>query len=194
MLHSLQSLRVDQSAHWRVFRTHQDAGALKAVHVGIALSDSEASIVAPFSSLDKTISSVIDVVKEGRCALASALASYKYLLMYGQVEAINQILNAYFSITFDEWCWVFMDGVWTISLAFSLPLAKPAAKLSASRPTASLLGPHTMLSFLGILLINFLFTLGSLVYLFQQPFYQCRKVSLEFTRGNKNSSLVITTL
>ena len=38
-----------------------DCGALKAAHVGIALSDAEASVVAPFTSLDKSITSVIDV-------------------------------------------------------------------------------------------------------------------------------------
>jgi len=80
-----------------------DCGALKAAHVGIALSDAEASVVAPFTSLDKTITSVLDVLKEGRCALASAFAAYKYMIMYGQVESINQVANAYLSITFTEW-------------------------------------------------------------------------------------------
>lgn len=80
-----------------------DCGALKAAHVGIALSDAEASFVAPFTSLDKTITSVVSVLKEGRCALASALAAYKYMIMYGQVESINQVANAYLAITFTEW-------------------------------------------------------------------------------------------
>jgi magnesium-transporting ATPase (P-type) len=38
-----------------------DCGALKAAHVGIALSDAEASVVAPFTSLDKNITSVTDM-------------------------------------------------------------------------------------------------------------------------------------
>lgn len=38
-----------------------DCGALKAAHVGIALSDAEASVVAPFTSLDKSITSVTQV-------------------------------------------------------------------------------------------------------------------------------------
>ena len=42
-------------------------------------------------------------LREGRCAIASALASYKYMIMYGQVESINQVANAYLSITFTEW-------------------------------------------------------------------------------------------
>jgi magnesium-transporting ATPase (P-type) len=58
-----------------------DCGALKMAHVGVALSDAEASIVAPFTSLDKDIASVVAVVREGRCSLASALASYKFMIM-----------------------------------------------------------------------------------------------------------------
>jgi magnesium-transporting ATPase (P-type) len=38
-----------------------DCGALKAAHVGIALSDAEASVVAPFTSLEKSITSVTEV-------------------------------------------------------------------------------------------------------------------------------------
>ncbi len=38
-----------------------DCGALKAVHVGIALSDAEARVVAPFTSLDRSILSVTEV-------------------------------------------------------------------------------------------------------------------------------------
>lgn len=85
-----------------------DCGALRTAHVGVALSDAEASVVSPFTSIRKDITSVIDVLKEGRCTLASAISSYKYMIMYGQVETINQIANAWFAITFSEWCWVFM--------------------------------------------------------------------------------------
>lgn len=92
-----------------------DCGALKTAHVGVALSDSEASIVSPFTSLDKSITSVLDVLKEGRCALASALKVYKYELMYGQVTTFNQMANAYYGITFAEWNWVFMDAIWMIT-------------------------------------------------------------------------------
>lgn len=59
-----------------------DCGALKAAHVGVALSDAEASIVSPFTSMDRTITSVVEVLREGRCALASALAVYKYISKY----------------------------------------------------------------------------------------------------------------
>lgn len=151
-----------------------DCGALKTAHVGIALSDAEASTVAPFTSLDKSISSVVDVLLEGRCALASAVACYKYIIMYGQVETLLQIITAYFGVTFTEWCWVFMDGIWTVSMAFSLPLSHAAEKLSPTRPTASVLGFQTLASVLGILFINFLFQVGAIAYLWQQDWFACR--------------------
>jgi magnesium-transporting ATPase (P-type) len=84
-----------------------DVGALKAAHVGVALSGAEASMVAPFTSLDKTITSVVDVLKVGRCALASAITTYKFMIIYGQVETIIQLIAAYFQITPAEFCWVY---------------------------------------------------------------------------------------
>jgi predicted P-type ATPase len=152
-----------------------DCGALKTAHVGVALSDAEASVVSPFTSLDKSIESVVEVLKEGRCALASALASYKYIIMYGQIESMNQILCAYYRINFSEWCWVFMDGFWVIGMAFVLPLSQAQDKLSASRPTSSLLGPHTMASACGVLFINYFFTVLALAALFNQDWFQCRQ-------------------
>jgi len=152
-----------------------DCGALKTAHVGIALSDAEASVVAPFTSLNKSISSVVEVLKEGRCALASSFAAYKYMVMYGQVEVINQVANAWFNITFAEWNWVFMDGIWVLCMAFTLPLAQAAKNLANTRPTSSLFGLHTMLSACGVLAINFIFVVIALSSLLHQDWYQCRR-------------------
>jgi cation-transporting ATPase 13A3/4/5 len=152
-----------------------DCGALKTAHVGVALSDAEASVVSPFTSLDKCVSAVPEVLREGRCALASSISSYKFMISYGQLETISQTVNAYFQITFLEWNWVFLDGIWTITLAFSLPLAKSAARLAPARPTASLLGLRTVSSACGILFLNFVFFAGALFLLFSQDWYLCRR-------------------
>lgn len=50
-----------------------DCGALKTAHIGMTLSDTKVSIVSPFTSLDKTITSVVEILKEGRCVLAFIL-------------------------------------------------------------------------------------------------------------------------
>ncbi|KAJ1641764.1 hypothetical protein LPJ64_006304, partial [Coemansia asiatica] len=41
-----------------------DCGALRAAHVGIALSDAEASIVSPFSSSDRSVNSCVELLRE----------------------------------------------------------------------------------------------------------------------------------
>jgi magnesium-transporting ATPase (P-type) len=152
-----------------------DCGALRTAHVGIALSASEASVVAPLTSLDKTIASVSYVVREGRCALASTLAAYSFYLVYGQTETFLQTIASYFAILFFEWNWLFLDCIWTISLAFSIPLAKAAAKLSRRWPTSSLLGDETLVSICGIIAVNFLFMIGALITLWNQDWFKCRK-------------------
>jgi predicted P-type ATPase len=54
-----------------------DCGALKAAHVGMALSEAEASIIAPFTSAKKLVSDVLELVSEGRCALETSFVSFK---------------------------------------------------------------------------------------------------------------------
>jgi magnesium-transporting ATPase (P-type) len=89
-----------------------------------------------------------------------------------------------------------MDGIWTISMAFSLPLAEAAKKLSKYRPTASILGPHTLSSACGILAINFLFLVISLLVLWSQDWFECRMwnskdVSNVLTIGDNYETSVI---
>lgn len=80
-------------------------------------------------------------------------------------------------------------GFWPITMAFSLPLSKAADKLGVKRPTASILGPHTLFSACGVLAINFLFLVLALVILHHQDWYQCRKwtgedISLNYGLGD----------
>jgi hypothetical protein len=41
------------------------------------------------------------------------------MIMYSQIKAIIQMIAAHFAATVSEWCWVFMDGIWTIALALA---------------------------------------------------------------------------
>lgn len=49
-----------------------DCGALKQADMGVSLSEAEASIAAPFTSQIQDISSVVIVLREGRCALTTS--------------------------------------------------------------------------------------------------------------------------
>lgn len=74
-----------------------DCGALRMAHVGIALSDSEASMVSPFTSLEKNITAVVEVLKEGRCALASAFATYKYVILVSPLPSMFSSMHFFYS-------------------------------------------------------------------------------------------------
>ena len=60
-----------------------DCGALRAAHAGVALSEAEASVVSPFTSGTKSVQSVADLLCEGRCALATSFAAYRFYITYG---------------------------------------------------------------------------------------------------------------
>jgi magnesium-transporting ATPase (P-type) len=161
-----------------------DCGALKAAHVGLALSDSDASIVAPFTALDKEIKSVLTLLKEGRGALASTLATYKYVVLYGQVTSYNQLIMYYFQASFSEWMWTLIDGFWTVSFALTLPLALPSKVLCKNRPTSSIFGWQTVSSIVGIMGIHFIFITVAFVILFNEDWYQCRKWGNNISTAN----------
>jgi magnesium-transporting ATPase (P-type) len=152
-----------------------DCGALKSAHIGIALSDSDASLVAPFTSLVKDIESVLTVLQEGRCALASTVALYKYIIVYGGIAAFCQVITYRLQTSLSDWMWTFIDGVWTVCFSMTLPLAGAATTLSSTRPTASILSCQVVSSIVGIMALNIIFMAAALGLLFREDWFQCRK-------------------
>lgn len=152
-----------------------DCGALRAAHVGIAMSDAEASIVSPFSTSNRSVRSCVELIRQGRGALATSITNYKYLVMYGQVMMMLKIFTFYFSVTMGQNIWIYIDVFLTVFLTYAVSQSKPAKRLEPQRPTARLLGPQTMASGLGIVLINWLFLIGAFVMLFKQSWYRCNE-------------------
>ncbi|PAV92420.1 hypothetical protein WR25_25555 isoform A [Diploscapter pachys] len=68
-----------------------DCAALKAAHAGISLSDSEASIAAPFTSKVADIRCVPRVISEGRAALVTSFGIFKYMAGYSLTQFFTVI-------------------------------------------------------------------------------------------------------
>lgn len=66
-----------------------DCGALKQADMGISLSEAEASIAAPFTSQIQDISSVVIVLREGRCALTTSFQMFKFIELYSMIQFIS---------------------------------------------------------------------------------------------------------
>ncbi|KXN74247.1 hypothetical protein CONCODRAFT_34886 [Conidiobolus coronatus NRRL 28638] len=152
-----------------------DCGALRAAHVGLALSESEASIVSPFSSNNRSIQSCVELIREGRAGLATSFAGYKYLIMYGETMASLKLITFYFSTSLSLGSWILVDAFITVGLSYAITQSHAAPTLSKYRPTARILGPETLASVLGLIFINFLFLICGFVWLFQQPFFVCNE-------------------
>uniref|UniRef100_K3WTC0 P-type ATPase A domain-containing protein n=1 Tax=Globisporangium ultimum (strain ATCC 200006 / CBS 805.95 / DAOM BR144) TaxID=431595 RepID=K3WTC0_GLOUD len=148
-----------------------DCGALRIAHVGVALSDSEASVVSPFTSQKKSIAAVVDVCREGRCTLSTTFGNLKFLIIYGLIGCGLRFTMYSNAVFVAKYSFVFNDGLVLVGLSYAITLAKPAATLGSERPTSSLIGVTTLLSILGQVAIHVVFLYTSVHMLMTQAWY-----------------------
>ena len=115
-----------------------DCGALKVADVGISLSTEEASIAAPFTSRTPDISCVIEVLKEGKCALVTSLQTFKYILLYSLIQFISVTILILLDSYLSDWEFMASDLFLITPLAFLIPLAPAYPKLTYHKPVSSL--------------------------------------------------------
>jgi magnesium-transporting ATPase (P-type) len=151
-----------------------DCGALRAAHAGIALSEAEASIVSPFSTGVRSIWSCVRLLIEGRAALVTSFAGFKFLISYGQVIQMLKILSMYYAIAINQYAWILCDAFIAVGMSWAISQAKAASSLAPYRPTARILGPETVLSLFGTIVINWVFLIAGLEgLLFSQDWFAC---------------------
>lgn len=135
-----------------------DCGALKAAHVGISLSEAEASVASPFTSKEANISCVIEVVKEGRAALITSFGVFKFMLCYSLTEFISVIILYGIDSNLTSLQFLFIDIFLALNFASIFGLTEAYDKvLFRKAPATSLLGfiPIISLSLHMILVISF---------------------------------------
>eukprot|EP00922_Rhytidocystis_sp_ex-Travisia-forbesii_P049760 GHVS01074036.1.p1 GENE.GHVS01074036.1~~GHVS01074036.1.p1 ORF type:complete len:1223 (-),score=107.80 GHVS01074036.1:142-3810(-) len=154
-----------------------DAGALRAAHCGIALgsTSTQATIVAPFSTSRDSITTVVTLVSEGRNALAMATAGYKRMLLVGQSIIGIKIAAYVFRALPSQSFFITVDCITNIAMSIAMLQSRPAKKLSASRPTAKLLGTETVLSLTFQIITNWIFVIVVVAVLFQQDWFRCKE-------------------
>ena len=163
-----------------------DCGALRSAHVGIAMSEAEASVVSPFSTPNRSVQACVDLLIQGRSALATSFASYKYLIMYGETMATVKFCTFYYTMSFSQWNFILIDAFITVFCAFAVTQAGAAKRLSNHRPTARILGPEVLLSVLGQLWINVWFLIGSFIWLYtRDDFFRCHEWDARATDASK---------
>ncbi|KAE9038479.1 putative cation-transporting ATPase 13A4 [Phytophthora rubi] len=132
-----------------------DSGALKAAHVGLALSSAEASIVAPFTSKAKAILDVPVLLREGRCALTTSFQSFKFMCLYPIIQLSMVIVLAHVGseadtevlLTNNQYVWDDMAIV--LGLSIAMLYTGPTYKLSPDKPPNTLFSLSIVASIVG---------------------------------------------
>ena len=139
-----------------------DCGALKIADVGVSLSQEEASIAAEFTSINPDISCIINILKEGKCALVTSIEIFKYMIAFSLTEYFAMTLMM-FSGTFltDGEC-IIIDLFISLPLCSLLPLIPSHDKLTFHKPYCKLASFPIAISVFIQVLINFLFQIGGL--------------------------------
>lgn len=126
-----------------------DCGALKAADVGISLSEAEASVAAPFTSSIFEISCVLDVIKEGRCALATSFSCFKYMSMYSAIQFVSVSILYSLGSNLGDFQFLWIDLFLILPIAIFMAWAKPYEKMSKKRPTANLVSRKVLIPLIG---------------------------------------------
>merc|ERR1719482_1495513 len=155
-----------------------DCGALRAAHVGLALSDAEASIVAPFSSGaeygtgSKSLKALGHLMRYGRATLATNTATYMYFMVYAVlVPAVKLVLLFMGNMIMSEWAWLYADILVGSLMVACMTLSWPAKTIASRRPTSALLNMRTFSTVMMPVCVFVIFLGIALYSLMQQPFY-----------------------
>ena len=126
-----------------------DCGALKAAHVGLALSSAEASIVAPFTSAEKRISDIVLLVKEGRCSLETSFVGFKYMTLYPLIQLMISATLNQMGVSLSSNQYLFDDMILVTALALFALYTQPIDHLKRSKPVDTLFSPEILVSLIG---------------------------------------------
>lgn len=125
-----------------------DCGALKAADIGISLSDSEASVAAPFASNCKNISCVISVLLEGRASLATSFSCFKFMALYSMIQFTSLILLYCFGSSLGDNQFVYIDLILILPLGMLMSRFQPSLVLVPKQPETKLISPSVLFSLL----------------------------------------------
>ncbi|KAK5649470.1 hypothetical protein RI129_000499 [Pyrocoelia pectoralis] len=117
-----------------------DCGALKTAHVGISLSEEEASVASPFTSKQNDISCVENIIREGRAALTTSMGIFKFMICYSLTQFISVIILYCIDDNLTPLQFLVIDLLLVLNMVSTFGRTKPFnGPLSKNRPSDSLL-------------------------------------------------------
>merc|ERR1719433_1495001 len=114
---------------------------------------------------------MVNLLKEGRCALATSFSMWKFIITFGQSDVFAKFASVYFDTVMTSMAYLVLDVIVVIPISIALTFALPLDKLGKERPSASLLGPSTVSWIVGVAFINLIFSIIAWGVLRSDPNY-----------------------
>jgi len=149
-----------------------DCAALKAADVGIALSEAEASAAAPFTSQNQDIRCIPEIIKEGRAALVTSFACFKYMALYSLLQFTTLTLVYSVGRALGNGQFLYIDLIVVLPIALLMGRTLAADELSIKRPTLSLMSGKVLVSLAGQIILQAAFQLSLFFVVRQQKWFQ----------------------
>lgn len=148
-----------------------DCTALKAANIGVSLSQAEASVAAPFTSNKQNISCIKDLALEGRCALVTSFAIFKYMILYSVIQFCTVLILYTFCTTLGNFQFLYIDLIITAAIAFSMGLQEPSKHLAVQRPSSSLISLNNVIPLVVQIVVCVAMQIGAMELLLRQSWY-----------------------
>ncbi|XP_023726909.1 probable cation-transporting ATPase 13A3 isoform X2 [Cryptotermes secundus] len=149
-----------------------DCGALKAAHIGISLSEAEASVAAPFTSRVANITCVLKLIQEGRCALVTSFGVFKYMALYSLIQFVTVLILYRCASILGNTQFLYIDLVITTSIAVVMGRTGPASRLVSERPMGSLMSANNIIPLIMQVLVTVVVQIAALYLLMKQPWFE----------------------
>jgi cation-transporting ATPase 13A2 len=151
-----------------------DAAALRAAHVGLALcAGADAAVSAPFTSLRADVSCVPTLLAEGRGALATSFGLFQFMALYSTIQFATALLAAFAQppsfLSNNEY--MAQDLGVVLAAALTMGATPSARALTAKRPSANLLSPASVGVAAAFIAATFAWQLAARAAVRAQPWY-----------------------
>jgi cation-transporting ATPase 13A2 len=170
-----------------------DCGALKAADIGLSLSETEASVAAPFTSKETELVCVPRLLSEGRAALVTSFSSFKYMALYSLLQFTTVTLLYTMAGNLVDLQFLYIDLLLIFPIATVMGRSRAHPNLSIKRPTASLMSKRVLTSMLGQFLIQMAFQIFIFHWVRTMPWYVAipSDVAKKIYRSYENTALFL---
>ena len=148
-----------------------DCGALKMAHVGISLSELEASAASPFTSAIPDVSCVDKLIREGRASLVNSFATFKFMGLYSMIQFSSVVILYWYNTTLGDFQFLYIDMGIITALMLSMGRTEASGKISEFKPPVRLFNGVVFISLIAAIIAQFAAQCFSLFALMKFSWY-----------------------